>query len=150
MITISYASNNTEIIRLAMEFNRQQLTGQEILVIIMYGLVVLVSLFGNLLVCKVILFKRSMRRRTTNVFIANLTISDLLMTVFTIPMFIILLKKIIAYVCLNVTRRFRTSREQSHVTSGLVAATPPRQSSTSSSGPHAAINVLFISNGPHS
>lgn len=88
MITISYASNNTEIIRLAMEFNRQQLTGQEILVIIMYGLVVLVSLFGNLLVCKVILFKRSMRRRTTNVFIANLTISDLLMTVFTIPMFI--------------------------------------------------------------
>ncbi|KAH9410297.1 hypothetical protein TYRP_010055 [Tyrophagus putrescentiae] len=43
-----------------------------------------------------------------------------------------------------------TPKSQSHVTSGLVAATPPRQSSTSSSGPHAAINVLFISNGPHS
>ncbi|KAH9392054.1 hypothetical protein TYRP_022327 [Tyrophagus putrescentiae] len=50
---------------------------------------------------------------------------------------------------MNNFKRFRTSREQSHVTSGLVAATPPRQSSTSSSGPLAAIHVLFVSSGPN-
>ncbi|XP_075590076.1 uncharacterized protein LOC124497755 [Dermatophagoides farinae] len=76
-----------EIIRLAMEFNRQRpLSIRDCSVIIMYGLIVLVSLFGNLLVCKVILFKQAMRRRITHIFIANLTISDLLMTIFTIPM----------------------------------------------------------------
>lgn len=86
---VNYTSNNSEIIRLAMQFNRQQaLTFQEWMVILMYGLIVIVSLFGNLIVCKVILCQHSMRKRTTNVFIANLTISDLLMTIFTIPMFI--------------------------------------------------------------
>ncbi|CAG2106091.1 unnamed protein product, partial [Medioppia subpectinata] len=44
-----------------------------------------VSLLGNVLICKVILSGSVNRRRTTNVLIANLTISDLVMTVFTIP-----------------------------------------------------------------
>ncbi len=88
MEQISYAANNSDIMRKAMQFSLEHLTLEQVLVVVMYGLVVLVSLLGNLLVCKVILFKRAMRRRTTNIFIANLTIADLLMTVFTIPMFI--------------------------------------------------------------
>ncbi|KAF7492719.1 putative G-protein coupled receptor 83 [Sarcoptes scabiei] len=59
---------------------------RDYLVIALYGLIVMVSLFGNLLVCKVIQSKQTMRNRTTHLFIANLTISDLLMTIFTIPM----------------------------------------------------------------
>ncbi|KAH9407881.1 Neuropeptide Y receptor, partial [Tyrophagus putrescentiae] len=89
MEQISYAANNSDIMRKAMQFSLEHLTLEQVLVVVMYGLVVLVSLLGNLLVCKVILFKRAMRRRTTNIFIANLTIADLLMTVFTIPMFIV-------------------------------------------------------------
>lgn len=58
---------------------------KNILVIVFYLIIIIVSLFGNLLVCKVILSKRCMRFRTTNIIILNLTISDLLMTIFTIP-----------------------------------------------------------------
>ncbi len=50
-----------------------------------YSLIIFISLFGNLLVCYVILSKQRLRTRTTNILIANLTISDLLMTTLNIP-----------------------------------------------------------------
>jgi hypothetical protein len=49
-----------------------------------YCSIVLVSLFGNLLVCYVI-FKKKRMRTETNILMANLTVSDLMMTVFNIP-----------------------------------------------------------------
>lgn len=76
----------TEIVRLAMQYSHNHLEWSDVCVIVMYGLIVLVSLFGNLVVIKVILFRQAMRKKITNIFIANLTISDLLMTIFTIPM----------------------------------------------------------------
>jgi hypothetical protein len=58
---------------------------RDVLVIVFYSLIIIVSLFGNLMVCKVFLSKKCMRSRTTNIILVNLTISDLLMTIFTIP-----------------------------------------------------------------
>ena len=49
-----------------------------------YGLIIIISLFGNFLVFSVIL--RTRRLHTiTNLFIANLAFGDLLMTTFNIP-----------------------------------------------------------------
>lgn len=49
-----------------------------------YSLIFIVSLFGNVLVCYIIFSKRKMRTKT-NLLIANLTFSDLLMTLINIP-----------------------------------------------------------------
>lgn len=54
-------------------------------IISLYSTIVLVSLFGNLLVCYVI-FKCKRMRISTNILMANLAVSDLLMTVFNIPL----------------------------------------------------------------
>ena len=54
------------------------------ILIISYSLIIIVSIIGNVLVCKVIFEKRS-SLSTTNVMIANLAISDLMMTVINIP-----------------------------------------------------------------
>ncbi|XP_054165787.1 G-protein coupled receptor 83-like [Oppia nitens] len=53
-------------------------------VIIIYGIIVLISLFGNLLVCFVIMKNKTMRTKT-NILMANITISGLMITVFNIP-----------------------------------------------------------------
>jgi hypothetical protein len=53
----------------------------DILTIAAYSLIILVSLLGNLLVCKVSLENRT----TTNSLIASLSVSDLLVTVLNIP-----------------------------------------------------------------
>lgn len=66
------------------ELSREKIL-KNVLIILFYSLIIIVSLFGNLLVCKVILSRRSLRRRTTNILILNLSFSDLLMTVFAIP-----------------------------------------------------------------
>ncbi|CAN7939771.1 unnamed protein product, partial [Ixodes hexagonus] len=58
---------------------------RDVLVIVLYALVVLVSLFGNSLVCHVVLRSRKMRSKT-NVLIANLAVSDLLMTTLNVPL----------------------------------------------------------------
>ncbi|XP_077544081.1 G-protein coupled receptor 83-like [Haemaphysalis longicornis] len=58
---------------------------RDVLVVVLYGLVVLVSVFGNTLVCHVVLRSRKMHTKT-NVLIANLAVSDLLMTTLTIPL----------------------------------------------------------------
>lgn len=76
----------TDIVNEAIEPSRSHVVVRDLVVIFFYSLVMLVSLFGNLVVIKVILFRQAMRKRITNVFIANLTISDLIVTVFTIPM----------------------------------------------------------------
>ena len=53
-------------------------------VIIAYSIIVIVSVFGNTLVCYVI-FRHKKLQTVTNLFITNLAISDLLMTVLNIP-----------------------------------------------------------------
>ena len=55
-----------------------------ILLVVAYGLVVMISLFGNSLVCHVI-YKTRRMHTVTNLFIANLALSDLLITIFNIP-----------------------------------------------------------------
>ncbi len=59
---------------------------KNVIVIVCYSLIIFVSLFGNLLVCYIILSKHRLRSRTTNILIANLTISDLLMTILNVPL----------------------------------------------------------------
>ncbi|KAJ6220072.1 hypothetical protein RDWZM_005884 [Blomia tropicalis] len=54
-----------------------------------YLIIILVSLFGNLLVLFIILSKRHLRASTTNKLIANLTFSDLLLTMLNIPLTIV-------------------------------------------------------------
>jgi len=61
-----------------------ELKTRNILFITLYTLVVIVSLFGNLFVCYVII-KRKRMRTTTNLLMINLTVSDLLMTIINIP-----------------------------------------------------------------
>lgn len=58
---------------------------RDVLVVVLYGVIVLVSVFGNALVCHVVLRSRKMHTKT-NVLIANLAVSDLLMTTLTIPL----------------------------------------------------------------
>jgi hypothetical protein len=59
-------------------------TLRNVITICCYSLIVCVSLCGNLLVCKVAFGKRKMRT-TTNMLIASLACSDLVMTTFNIP-----------------------------------------------------------------
>jgi hypothetical protein len=54
------------------------------IIIIFYSIIFIISLFGNSLVCYVILSARQMRT-VTNFYIANLTISDIMMTLINIP-----------------------------------------------------------------
>jgi hypothetical protein len=54
------------------------------IVIIFYSIIFIISLFGNCLVCYVIFSTRQMRT-VTNFYIANLTISDIMMTLLNIP-----------------------------------------------------------------
>jgi hypothetical protein len=54
------------------------------IIIICYSIIFIISLFGNCLVCHVILSTRQMRT-VTNFYIANLTISDIMMTLVNIP-----------------------------------------------------------------
>jgi len=58
---------------------------KNILIICCYSVIVMVSLTGNLLVVKVIVFGKRKMYTTTNIFIASLAFSDLVMTVFNIP-----------------------------------------------------------------
>ncbi|XP_054162431.1 G-protein coupled receptor 83-like [Oppia nitens] len=57
---------------------------QNILITISYSLIVIISLVGNTLVFKTIAFQSKMRN-STNILIAVLAVSDLLMTIFNIP-----------------------------------------------------------------
>ncbi|CAG2163302.1 unnamed protein product [Oppiella nova] len=63
-------------------------TGQlvhHIVIILCYSLIILVSLCGNLLVVKVIAFGKRKMLTTTNILIASLAFSDIVMTAFNIP-----------------------------------------------------------------
>ncbi|XP_054157481.1 G-protein coupled receptor 83-like [Oppia nitens] len=55
-----------------------------ILLIVSYSLIAIVSLIGNLLVIKVV-YSHRLSRTTTNVLIGNLAVADLLMTIINIP-----------------------------------------------------------------
>ncbi|XP_052771150.1 G-protein coupled receptor 83-like [Mya arenaria] len=55
-----------------------------VFLILAYSIVIAVSLFSNTLVCHVI-FKNKSMRTVTNIFIANLAVSDLLLTCFNVP-----------------------------------------------------------------
>ncbi|XP_064088385.1 LOW QUALITY PROTEIN: uncharacterized protein LOC135202858 [Macrobrachium nipponense] len=63
---------------------RRRDPGRTVIIILVYSILIAVSLFGNLLVCHVVL--RTRRLHTlTNTFLANLAVSDLLMTALNIP-----------------------------------------------------------------
>ena len=57
---------------------------KNLLLIISYGILVIIAFFGNALVCHVIFSRRRMRT-VTNIFIANLAVSDLLLVVLNVP-----------------------------------------------------------------
>jgi hypothetical protein len=59
-------------------------TLRNILIIISYSVIVIVSLTGNILVCKVVYSNKKMRT-TTNLLIVSLTVSDILTTILNIP-----------------------------------------------------------------
>ncbi len=56
-------------------------------VIAFYSMIVFISLFGNLLVCFVLMKNKTMRTKT-NILMASINISGLMMTVFNIPFII--------------------------------------------------------------
>ena len=56
----------------------------EIILLIVYGILIIISLFGNTMVCHVVFRNRRMHT-VTNFFIANLAISDLLLTLINVP-----------------------------------------------------------------
>ncbi|XP_052773776.1 G-protein coupled receptor 83-like [Mya arenaria] len=55
-----------------------------VFLILAYSIIIAISLFGNTLVCHVI-FKNKRMRTVTNIFIANLAVSDLLLTCINVP-----------------------------------------------------------------
>ena len=57
---------------------------KDLILIISYSILVMVAFFGNALVCHVIFSRRRMRT-VTNIFIANLAVSDLLLVVLNVP-----------------------------------------------------------------
>ena len=59
---------------------------KNIIITIFFSFIIIVSLFGNSLVCYVILSNRRLRSKRTNLLIANLSISDLMMTTINIPL----------------------------------------------------------------
>ncbi|KAJ6221992.1 hypothetical protein RDWZM_000537 [Blomia tropicalis] len=58
---------------------------QNIIILSLFTLIVIVSLCGNLLVCRTLIAQRRLRANSTNVLIGVLAISDLMMTIFNIP-----------------------------------------------------------------
>ena len=66
---------------------------------VVYGLIIIISLFGNLLVFSVIIKTRRLHT-ITNLFIANLAFGDLLMTTFNIPFTVVIL----LYFCITAIR----------------------------------------------
>ncbi|XP_052773852.1 G-protein coupled receptor 83-like [Mya arenaria] len=71
-------------------FHREELDEEEsnvcgrVFLILAYSIIVAISLFGNTLVCHVV-FKNKRMRTVTNIFIANLAVSDLLLTCINVP-----------------------------------------------------------------
>jgi len=57
---------------------------RDLVLIISYSVLVIIALFGNILVCHVI-FSRKRMRTVTNIFIANLAVSDLLLIILNVP-----------------------------------------------------------------
>ena len=56
-----------------------------LILVIFYSFIVLMSLLGNCFVCRVMLTLKGSNRTTTNMLILNLALSDLLLTTFNIP-----------------------------------------------------------------
>ena len=83
--TFNYSQKLLEIEKLLEQMEKENdETNRNLCLILAYSLIVVISLAGNLLVCKVI-YELKESRTTTNVLIGNLAISDLLMTVLNIP-----------------------------------------------------------------
>ncbi|KAF8792107.1 putative G-protein coupled receptor 83 like protein [Argiope bruennichi] len=64
--------------------NAPTITNRDSIIIAFYSLIILISIFGNLLVCNIVARSAKMRS-STYVFIANLALSDFMMTVLNIP-----------------------------------------------------------------
>ncbi|CAL4098090.1 unnamed protein product, partial [Meganyctiphanes norvegica] len=58
--------------------------GRTVIILLAYSIIIAISLFGNLLVCHVVIRTRRLHT-VTNTFLANLAFSDLLMTALNIP-----------------------------------------------------------------
>jgi G protein-coupled receptor 83 len=86
VITSDMFANQTlmDLIKHMKHESKSKILFYNILLIASYSLIALVSLTGNLLVCKVI-YTRKLSRTTTNVLIGNLAVADLLMTLVNIP-----------------------------------------------------------------
>lgn len=94
-ISFNETNNNTnssyltELLKLLREKHNKPISAEElfrnVLIICCYSLIVIVSLCGNLLVVKVIAFGKRKMCTTTNILIASLAFSDIVMTAFNIP-----------------------------------------------------------------
>lgn len=70
--------------RLYSERFQQEENVKRLLTIVAYSVIFFISLFGNLMVCHIIITNRKLHT-FTNCFIANLSVSDLLMTLVNVP-----------------------------------------------------------------
>lgn len=78
-----------ELLRLLRERHRKPLSAEDLIrnvvIIMCYSVIIVVSVCGNLLVIKVIAFGKKKMLTTTNILIASLAVSDIVMTAFNIP-----------------------------------------------------------------
>ena len=64
--------------------DEERVFGRGLSLLVAYGILATIALFGNILVCHVI-FNRKRMRTVTNIFIANLAVSDILLIVLNVP-----------------------------------------------------------------
>ncbi|XP_055938069.1 G-protein coupled receptor 83-like [Argiope bruennichi] len=87
--------NFTEVFKLMVLKNRtynwssalntaSSISNRESVIIAFYSLIIIISIFGNLLVCNIVA-RNARMRSSTYIFIANLALSDFMMTVLNIP-----------------------------------------------------------------
>ncbi|XP_076372830.1 G-protein coupled receptor 83-like [Tachypleus tridentatus] len=93
LIENTVAENETDVLNLLLRnwsetliemFDQHYDYTRDVLVIFFYTLIIVISVFGNGLICYTVL-QRSGRRTNINILIVNLSISDLLMTILNIP-----------------------------------------------------------------
>lgn len=77
-------SKRNRTFNLGLDPNSSNIGNREFFIIACYSVIVLISIFGNLLVCN-ILARSARMRSSTYIFIANLALSDFSMTVLNIP-----------------------------------------------------------------
>jgi hypothetical protein len=83
---IDKLSDNSKILEILSEYSNYKTESyyRNVFVIVLYSVIVIISLFSNSLICFVLIKNKKLRTKT-NLLMANISVSGILMTVFNIP-----------------------------------------------------------------